>query len=147
MNMKYRLNIIGLLALAFLVSCHSREEYVQRTVPLKRYERFNNDTTAKYIYLKVLKVYPAQSTCIGDDKYANLYIARLLNGQSLYVFEFCSKVPEHIDDTTGRYPPIIDTSSILKDKEDKVIIFVPKDFSLPAGAKYVFATVGTLGES
>jgi len=145
--MKYSLIIIGVLALIFTLRCNPGEKYVKRTVSLNAYESFKNDTTRKYLELTVLKVYPAKVKCVGSEKYANLYITKLLNDQNLYVFEYCQKVSVYVYDTTGRYVPLIDTSNILRDRQDSVIIFAPKDFSIPTGAKYLFADLSVLSES
>jgi hypothetical protein len=130
-----------------MVSCNPGEEYVKKTVSLNAYERFENDTSRKYLELTVLKVYPAKLRCIGSEKYANLYITKLLSGQSLYVFEYCQEVAKYVYDTTGRYVPLIDTANILKNRQDSVIIFVPKDFSIPTGVKVVIADLSFRSES
>jgi len=129
------------------VSCHGREGYEKKTFSLNTYERFEQDGSRKYLQLTVLKVYAAATECTGSEKYANLYVTTTSKGQRLYVFEYCKKVPDLVFDTTGRYVPLIDTSDILKGRQDKVNIFVPKDFSIPAGAKYLFAELSVLTES
>lgn len=137
----------GLFVLMLMASCHQGEELVQTTLYLKGYERFQPDTSKPYIDLRVSKVYPADLTCIGYTKYANLYITKVRNGDSLYVFEYCRKVSEMVYDTTDRYPPEILIRDIPKDRQDSVIIWVPPNFKLPTGVKYVFADVGYLVES
>jgi hypothetical protein len=120
---------------------------MEKTISLKGYEWFEKDTTRAFMELNVVKVYPAESVCSGRTKYANLYIARRRNGQELYVFEYCQPVSDLIKDTTGRYIPLIDSSTILHERPEKVIIYVPADFSIPAGSKYVFAPITILIES
>jgi hypothetical protein len=86
--------------------------------------------------------------CIsGGEKYANLYLTRLRNGQPLYVFECCHPVADEAYDTTDRYPPLLDTSYIVKKNQDSVVIFVPPNFIISANAKYVIAPVDFMMES
>jgi hypothetical protein len=146
--MKHPLILIGFVALTFVAGCHRGEEVFKRTIFLDAYEKFELDSSVNYLDLKVLKYYESQMSCIsGLEKYGNLYITKMQNGESLYIFQYCGGVPEHIDDTTGRYVHEIHRSTILKGRQDSVIIFVPKDFNLPTGVKYMFATMGTLVES
>jgi len=145
--MKYSLISFGILVLVFMISCNRREENVRKTVLLNTYERYKNDTSRKYLELTVLKVYPAKMKCVGSEKYANLYITKLLNGQNLYVFEYCQEVAKYVYDTSGKYVPLIDTSAIVKNRQDSVIIFTPKNFSIPKGIKYVFADISFRDES
>jgi hypothetical protein len=138
---------LGALAVIFIVSCRSGEERVEKTIYLKTYERFKPDKSKRDLYLTLLKIYPAERQCIsGFEHYANLYVANF-KGQKLYVFEDCKKVADEAYDTTNRYPPLIDTNDILKKKQDSVVIFVPKDFSIPVGAKYLIAPLSFLVES
>jgi hypothetical protein len=145
--MKYLIITIGLPALFSIGSCNQRDDVVKRSILLNSYERFENDTIRKYIHLSITKVYPAQMKCLGSENYANLYVAKLLNGESLYVFEYCKEVPKFVYDTTGRNGPIIDTSDIRKSVQDSVIIFVPKNFNIPNGVKYVIADLSVMDES
>jgi len=94
----------------------------------------------------MVKVYPAQAKCAYAGEYANLYVTKLLDGQSLYVFEFCKEVANYVYDTTGKYVPLIDTSNIVKGSRDSVTVFVPKDFNIPPGMKYVITELSFQGE-
>lgn len=145
--MKYILILVGSSILFFISSCNRGEQCALKTISLNTYERFEKDTSRALIQLKILRVYPAKSLCTGVEKFANLYIGKLLNGQILYVFEDCKKVSELIYDTTGRNVPLIDTSNISHDMPKQVIIFVPKDFTMPANSKYLLASIGFLTES
>lgn len=145
--MKYSLVSIGFLVLFSVGSCNQRSDIVKKSISLNSCEMFKHDSGRKYIGLSIKKVYPAQITCLGSEKYANLYVTKLMDGQSLFVFQYCKEVPKFAYDTTGRYPPIIDTSNIVKGMQDSVIIFVPKDFNIPTGAKYVIADLSVMDES
>jgi hypothetical protein len=145
--MKYCLNFIGLSFFIFTLSCNNYENYVEKTIPLDASQRLEKDSSKKYIELNILKIYPAKLSCSGSKRFANLYIAKELNGQLIYVFEYCTKISDFAYDTSGRYVQIIDTSDILRENQNKVMIFVPKDFELPKGAKYLFAELKILNES
>ena len=146
--MKDPLILVGFVALIFVAGCRPGEAVYKKTIYLNAYERYEPDSGVNYLDLQVLKYYESQLSCIsGREHYGNLYIAKIQGGKTIYVFEYCAHVPEHIDDTTGRYVPEIYRNTILKGKQDSVIIFVPKDFTLPTGVPYLFASVGTLVES
>jgi hypothetical protein len=146
-NMKFPIILMVVVDCLLMISCHRNLGYSKRTFSLRGYQRFKNDSTSKLIFLTVLKVYPAELTCLGYQDYANLYVARMSNGKILYVFEYCQKVDQKVFDTTGRYVPLIDPGTVLNSRQDSVSIFVPQDFSIPTGAEYMFGKLGMLTES
>jgi hypothetical protein len=96
-------------------------------------------------FLTILQTYPTQHKCQVKEEYANLYICKKLNGDSIYVFEKCEKVsdlafsPEH-------YMGMIEKKYLPDQSSKKVTVFVPKDFILTVNAKYIFAKMKYLTE-
>ncbi len=144
--MKYFWTILSLSLLIFEMSCNKKTNYVKKNISLAGYERAETDTSNGYIELTMLNIYPAEHSCNDSEVYANLFIAKQLNGNVIYVFEPCSKVDNYLFDTTGRYVPIIDTQQILHSQLKKVIVYVPKDFSMPKGVKYLVSKVTDISE-
>jgi hypothetical protein len=143
--MKYLLPVLAIIATN--LSCNNgKKNYVKKVITLAGYERAEKDTTRAYMELTLLNIYPVEYPCNDSEIYANLFIAKKLNGNIIYVFEPCSKIDEYLFDTTGRYTPIIDTTQILHGKLNKVIVCVPNDFDIPKGAKYLVSRVTNMAE-
>jgi hypothetical protein len=146
--MKYVFTTLCSSLILFAVSCNTESKnYVKKTIPLSGYDRIEKDSIKRYTELTILNIYPAKLECTYSEKYANLYIAQQFDGKVIYIFELCSKVPEFAYDTTGRTLPIIFPDDILKERQTIVTIFVPEDFRLPEGARYLFTKLGVLDES
>jgi hypothetical protein len=129
------------------VSCTSKENEFKKTVHLAALEKFEHDSISGYILLEVLKAYPKKLACSNSEVYYNLYISKLKDGQVVYVFEPCKESVHLLADTANGQIPMIDTNDISKNEIDSVVIFVPLDFSIPAGSKYVLTPLTWLKES
>jgi hypothetical protein len=131
-----------------LEGCTDEHHVSNTTVILAPYKKVNLDPSIGFIQLKILKIYPAQLDCTAGERYANLYICkRLLNADTIYIFEECEKVPQFAFDSSANHIPIIDPNAILVHYPEKVNIFVPANFKIPNNAKYLFAKLSDISES
>jgi hypothetical protein len=137
-----------LLITTFVVSCNRKKTISETTILLARFNRATLDTVGTFTQLKILKIYPAKMECSASEKYANLYICKqLINGDTIFVFEECEKVPEFALDTSAGHIPVIDKNDVPIEFPNKVIIFVPATFEMPNNAKYLFAKLSNIRES
>jgi len=137
-----------LLITIFLIGCNKKNAVSKTIISVTAYKRAKLDSSGTFTQLKIIKIYPAQVDCNTSLHYANLYICReLFNGDTIYVFEECEKVPKFALDTNADHIPVVDKNDVQFLSPKKVMIFVPANFTMPSNAKYLFAKLSDISES
>ncbi|PYF74243.1 hypothetical protein [Pedobacter nutrimenti] len=117
---------------------NSKTEFEKKTIYISNLRRAilgNGVDTG----VRIIKTYPNEDNCLGNQYNANLYICKNTeDNDTLYVFSICDKVPSFAKVDLNEIFAI-DHGDIKKNVPDKVIIKVPKTFSIPSNAKYVFS--------
>jgi hypothetical protein len=97
-----------------------------------------------YTGIHILQAYINEDSCSLGKLNANLYLAEnIRTGDTLYIFDLCSKAPEFIkEDLQENF--VIMHEKVKKDIPDSVCILVPQSFRIPLRSRFVFSVVTRL---
>ena len=122
------------------MNCKSSNKDLKTTISVTSLKRATLDSSSPLTLFQILNTYPANIKCKVNERYANLYICRKFsNGDTVYVFEECTKVDPLAFDTIHHYAAVIDKNKVVMQCPNKFIVFVPANFKIPDDAKYIDA--------
>jgi len=136
-----------LLLLTLLLGCSNKTPVQGKVISVDSFKKAILDNNGNYTEVKILKTYPSQSEH-SNERVANLYICRnaMASNDTIYVFDESNKVPSFAIDTSSDVGISIDKSKVKINYPKEITVFVPKQFTMPKGAKYIFASLTALTE-
>ncbi|MGN6398311.1 MAG: hypothetical protein ACTHMI_22250 [Mucilaginibacter sp.] len=136
-----------LLLFTLLLGCNKKPPVQRKVISLENLKKAMLDNNGNYTEVKILKTYPIQSEDL-NERVANLYICRnaITSNDTIYVFDESDKVPPFARDPGGDAGISIDKTKVKINYPNKITVFVPKEFTMPPGAKYIFANLTALTE-
>lgn len=140
------LNALSLTTI-LLIGCKNSSGVSQTLISIASFNKATLDTGRMFTHLKILRIYPSLVECNVKEKYANLYICKkLMNSDTIYLFEECKMVPNFAYDTSDSHVVIVDKDDVQVHCPSTVTVFVPVDFKMRSDAKYLFAKISDLTE-
>jgi len=126
-----------------IAGCSAKPDLQNRNLYIKGIKRADLGSL-QCTGVKILETYPNESVCSGKITNANLYICENIeNGDTLCVFEACSKIPDFAKEKLYENFCIM-KENVRKDVPEIVVISVPKSFKMPSNLKYVFSNLTRL---
>jgi hypothetical protein len=114
---------------------------IKISIPVASLKKATLDTGKSLTLLQLLRTYPTQMDCKDGKRYANLYIGvKFTDGDTVCVFEECTKVSPFALDTRFHYAGVLEKSNTIDEWPDVFTVFVPSNFKFPKNSKCFFTT-------